>query len=90
MQWIIISLGMGCAVGLISLFLRPGTSIKHSEWRVAYLILAPPFSAWISFALARRLARRGRTWMNPSLHAICAFCFALALTVLRFAYAHRP
>lgn len=90
MQWIIISVGMGCAVGLISLFLRPATSIRHSEWRVAYLILAPPCSAWISFTVARRLALRGRTWIHPRLHAICAFCFALALTVLRFTYARRP
>jgi hypothetical protein len=26
----------------------------------------------------------------PRLHAICAFCFALVLTVVRFTYAQRP
>src|SRR5690349_8747663 len=88
--WAVVSLLMGGAVGVLSLWVRPNTSIKHSEARLAYLFLAPPCSAWVSLWVARFLARRGRPWIEPGLHATCAFCFALVLTVLRFTYAHRP
>ena len=89
-QWIFVSLVMGGAVGAVSLLVRPNTSIKSSTARIAYLVLAPPVSAWLSFVLARLFVGRGRSWIQPRLHAICAFCFALVLTVVRFTYAQRP
>ena len=88
--WILVSLLMGGAVGAVSLLVRPQTSIRSSAARIGYLILAPPLSAWISFLLARVLVSRGRSWVEPQLHARCAFCFALVLTVVRFTYAQRP
>ena len=88
--WIVVSLFMGGAVGLLSILVRPNTSIRSSALRMAYLGFAPPCSAWISWLVARWLAGRGRPWIQPRLHAICAFCFALVLTALRFAYTHRP
>jgi hypothetical protein len=89
-EWIFVSLVMGGAVGAISLFVRPNTLLKSGTARIAYLILAPLLSAWFSFVLARLLAGRGRSWIIPKRHAICAFCFALVLTVVRFTYAQRP
>ncbi len=89
-QWIFVSLIFGGAVGAISLALRPDTFLKSAAARIAYLLLAPFISAWSAFVLARFFVGQGRTWINPRLHAICAFCFALVLTVVRFTYAHRP
>jgi hypothetical protein len=89
-HWIIASLLIGAGVGVISPFIRPNTSIKSSSFRLLYLILAPLFSAMISFLIARFFSSRGRPWVQPRLHAICTFCFTLVVTVLRFTYAHRP
>lgn len=89
-QWLFLSLLMGGAVGSISLWIWPNTAMRSSGLRLAYLLLAPPCSAWISFLVARCLAHRSRPWIQPGLHAQCAFCFTLVLTVVRFTYAHRP
>jgi hypothetical protein len=88
-EWILVSLVMGGVVGVISLLVRPNTLLKSGTARIAYLILAPLISAWCSFGLSQLLAGRGRNWITPKRHAICAFCFALVLTVVRFTYAHR-
>ena len=89
-QWIVASLLMGGGVGVISLLIRPNTSIRSSSFRVLYLICAPPFSALISYILARFVSGRERPWVQPRLQTICAFCFTLVLTILRFTYAQRP
>ena len=89
-KWATGSLVMGAVVGFVSLGLHSDTFIKTSGARIAYLVLAPPFSAWISLMLSRRMVRRGRKWVGPNLHALCSFCFALALTIIRFTYTHRP
>lgn len=86
--WGFWSLVIGVAIGGLSLWLHPDTFIKSSGARIAYLILAPLLSALVSWELSQRFVRRGRQWITPRLHAICAFCFALGLTVIRSAYAH--
>lgn len=88
-QWIFVSLVLGGAVGALSLMVRPDTFLKHGMTRIAYLILTPVISAWFAFNLSRAFVSRGRSWIDPRLHAICAFSFALILTVVRFTYAHR-
>ena len=90
LKWVFVSLALGGAVGAGSLVVRPDTFLKSATGRIAYLILAAPISAWCALVLARAFVERGRTWINPRLHAICAFSFALVLTIVRFTYAHRP
>jgi hypothetical protein len=89
-HWVVGSLLMGGAVGVISLFVRPNTTIQSSSFRVLYLVFAPVFSAMISLLIARFFSSRGRPWIQPRLHTICTFCFTVVVTVLRFTYAHRP
>ncbi len=88
--WITLSFLLGGAVAMASLYLRPNTYLKHSSTRIAYLVFAPVCSAGVSFLLARYNAKRTPSYYSPKLHATCAFCFALVLTVVRFTYAHRP
>ena len=89
-QWAFASLICGALAAAAVMWFHPDTYIKSSGVRIAYLFLAPPVSALFSRMIARRFARKGRVWVEPNLHALCAFCFSLALTVLRFTYAHRP
>jgi len=90
LEWIFVSLALGGAAGAVSLVVRPDTFLKSATSRIAYLILAAPISAGCAFVLARVFVERGRTWINPRLHAICALSFAVVLTIIRFTYAHRP
>jgi len=89
-QWSVVGLVLGGVAGGISLFIFPQTFIKTSQWRIVYLIVAPTISAVFSFVLARAFVAKGKHWIDPKLHAVCALCFALVLTVLRFTYAQRP
>lgn len=89
LAWGLWSALIGAGVGGLSLLIHPGTFIKSSGARIAYLVLAPLLSALVSWQLSQSFVRRGREWITPRLHAICAFWFALTLTVIRFTYAHR-
>ena len=58
--------------------------LKCAPGRLAYLFLAPPISAWCAFVLARAFVGRDRTRISHRLHAICAFCCAFLLAIVRF------
>ncbi|CAN5662108.1 hypothetical protein BH11VER1_BH11VER1_36720 [soil metagenome] len=88
-RWFFFSILLGGSVGALSLWVFPNTFIKSNGGRLAYLFLAPVISAACSLLLSRARVARSKDWVNPRLHAICAFWFALMLTIIRFTYAHR-
>lgn len=88
-RWYFISLLLGGAVGALSLWVFPDSFIKSSGGRVAYLVFAPLISAGCVLLLSRFRVARSKDWINPRLHALCAFWFALVLTIIRFTYVHR-
>lgn len=89
-SWILTSIILGAGAGVISLWLFPNTRIHSSLFRLLYLIFAAPISGMFSYWFSMVLARAGREWIQPPLHAWCAFSFTLMVTLIRFAYVHRP
>jgi hypothetical protein len=88
-EWACTSFLIGTGFGIISLALRPTTAIHSAAGRIAYLLLAAPISGLLSRWFAAVIRDCGRAWIDPRRHAVCAFSFTLAMTLIRFAYAHR-
>ncbi|MEY4483106.1 MAG: hypothetical protein RL693_558 [Verrucomicrobiota bacterium] len=88
-QWYFVSILLGGGVGVLSLWVFPNSFIKSSGGRIAYLVFAPLISAGCALLLSRIRVARSKDWINPRLHALCAFWFALVLTIIRFTYVHR-
>ena len=89
LAWSISSLVVGALVGGVSLLVVPHTLIRSSQFRVAYLFLAPIASASTALLLSRIQRSGNRAWVRPTMHGLCAFLFAVTLTTIRFAYAER-
>lgn len=89
-RWYFVSILLGGAIGALSLWLFPNSLIQSSAGRVAYLVCAPVISAACALLLSRFRVSRSKDWINPRLHAWCAFWFTLALILIRFIYGHTP
>ena len=87
--WGLGSLVVGAAAGGLSLLIVPHTLIRSSQFRIAYLFLAPITSVLVSFFISKLRRSESRPWNRPGMHGLCAFLFAVAMTVIRFAYAKR-
>jgi hypothetical protein len=78
----------GCGLAWLSVLLLKHTLIHHSWLRITNLILAPPTSAYISQAFARKRAKRD-PFVEPWNQFWQSFWFTLGLVSVRFAYAVR-
>lgn len=85
----LVTIVTGAALGGLSLLLWRQTFLRYSWMRVANLLLAPLVAGAFSWFIARRgEARRGHA--SPRRHFVLAWCFMLALVIVRFIYARRP
>lgn len=79
---------LGAALAGLSLLVFHHTIIAIPTLRIANLVLAPPASALLSQARAKRRLKND-PYVEPRAHFWRAFAFTLGLVAVRFAYAAR-
>ena len=76
----------GCALAGLSLLLVRHTMIPYPQLRIANLLLAPLFSAYLSQIIAHHRTETNE-FIVPRNHFWQAFWFTLGLVLIRFIYA---
>jgi len=90
-QWGALSFFAGLAVGGLSLIFLPNTLLRSGGVRMINLLVAPTMSGLVAFTFSNVQKSRSKSkGADPSLRAVCAACFTLALALIRFTYATRP
>ncbi len=86
--WVVLYLVLGSACGGLSVLVAPHVLLPSPALRLVNLVVAPLAAGGLSWAISRRRRARG-TAIDPPIHGLYAFVFALAFAAVRLAYAAR-
>jgi hypothetical protein len=83
------SLGMGAALGWLSLYLFPAVLVKWAWLRIVLLFVSPVASGIMSYHFAQRRQKQFE-YVDPTFHFWIGLCFSIGFVWVRFAMAHGP
>lgn len=86
---VVLSVGLGAAIGALSLFIFPDVLIKWGWLRIVLLFLSPLLSGSMALTMARWRQEQNK-FIEPWTHFWLALCFSIGLVWVRFAFASRP
>jgi hypothetical protein len=84
----LLSIGIGAALGWLSLFLFPAVLVKWAWLRITLLFVSPIISGLMSFHFAQG-RRKDFEHVDPTFHFWIGLCFSVGFVWVRFALAHR-
>jgi hypothetical protein len=85
----LVSIGIGAALGWLSLHLFPAVLVKWAWLRITLLFVSPVASGLMAFHFAQG-RRKHFEYVDPNFHFWIGLCFSVGFVWVRFALAHRP
>lgn len=85
---VVVNIGLGAALGWLSIFVFPSVLIHWGWLRIALLFASPVCSGLIAYRLAQH-RRRNDESIDPAIHFYIGLCFSIGFVWTRFVLAQR-